>query len=65
MFVVRITMLEGRSDEQKEMLHSRLAGAVAHHFEWDSSDVRTVIQELPARHWGIAGVSVASRNNGA
>jgi 4-oxalocrotonate tautomerase len=59
--VVKITMLEGRTDEQKEALHERVAAAAAEHLGQPIEEVRTVIYDVRPRHWGIAGRSVAAR----
>lgn len=61
MLAIRITMLEGRDDAQIEALHERLAAAAAERLGWPLEDVRTLVHELPARNWGIAGRSVAER----
>ena len=65
MLIVRVNLLAGRTDEQKEQLHGELAQLAGRTFGVSAADVRTVLVEYPARHWGIGGVSVAHRRSGA
>jgi 4-oxalocrotonate tautomerase len=61
MFVIEITLTEGRSPEQKERLHAALAANAGDALGWDRDDVRTVIREVPLAHWGAGGQSFAAR----
>lgn len=61
MLVIQLTMMEGRSDEQCDAVHGCLADAAASELGWDRDDVRTIVYEVPKRHWGIGGESVAAR----
>jgi 4-oxalocrotonate tautomerase len=61
MFIVEITLTEGRSSERKEQLHAALAANAASALGWDRDDVRTVIREVPLAHWGAGGRSFAAR----
>jgi 4-oxalocrotonate tautomerase len=60
-FIIEITLTEGRSSEQKEQLHAALAANAAAALGWDRDDVRTVIREVPLAHWGAGGESFAAR----
>jgi 4-oxalocrotonate tautomerase len=61
MFIIEITITEGRSSEQKEQVHAALAANAAGALGWDRDDVRTVIREVPLAHWGVGGQSFAAR----
>jgi 4-oxalocrotonate tautomerase len=61
MFIIEITLTEGRSSEQKEQLHAALAANAASALGWDRDDVRTVVREVPMAHWGAGGQSFAAR----
>jgi 4-oxalocrotonate tautomerase len=61
MFIIEITITEGRSPEQKERLHAALALNAGDALGWDRDDVRTVIREVPLAHWGAGGQSFAAR----
>ena len=65
MIVIKTTMMEGRTEEQKEGLIRRLSEAAADELGWPLEEVRVVIYEVPKRHWGIAGESVAERESEA
>jgi 4-oxalocrotonate tautomerase len=60
MIVLRITMMRGRTDEQKEQLIERLTAAARDHLGVDAAAVRVAIVEVGAQDWGIGGQSVAA-----
>ncbi|HEY8346789.1 MAG TPA: 2-hydroxymuconate tautomerase family protein [Symbiobacteriaceae bacterium] len=55
MLVLRVTMLEGRTTEQKEALMARLSEAAARHLGAPLEEVRLVIHEVSVGHWGVGG----------
>ncbi|WP_448336737.1 tautomerase family protein [Chloroflexus aurantiacus] len=59
MLVLRITMLEGRSTEQKAELARALSAAAAAAFDVPLAEVRLIIQEVPPTHWTVGGLSMA------
>jgi 4-oxalocrotonate tautomerase len=61
MFIIEITLTEGRTPERKEQLHAALADNAGTALGWDREDVRTVIREVPPAHWGAGGRSFAAR----
>lgn len=63
MLVIKTTMMEGRTMEQKEALIRRLSETAADELGWPLEEVRMVIYEVPKNHWGIAGDSVAKRES--
>jgi|RhiMetdeSRZDD1v2_1073273.scaffolds.fasta_scaffold631760_4 4-oxalocrotonate tautomerase len=61
MLVLRVTMIEGRTLEQKTQLIRRLSEAAASHFDMPLAEVRLIIYEVQAAHWGVGGRSIAAR----
>nr|BBH92365.1 4-oxalocrotonate tautomerase [Thermogemmatispora argillosa] len=64
MLVLKVTMMEGRSEEQKERLIRLLSEAASRELGHPLDEVRVIIYEVPKRNWGIGGRSVASREAG-
>lgn len=60
---IQLTILEGRSLEQKERFINEVSGLTAEILESPIENVRVHIQETSAEHWGIAGKSVKKRRN--
>lgn len=58
MLLLRITILEGRSTEQKAELARALSAAAAAAFDVPLAEVRLIIQEVPPTHWTIGGISM-------
>ncbi len=56
--VAQINILEGRSDEQKEMLIREVTDAIARSLGAPAESVRIIITEMPKQHFGIGGQSV-------
>lgn len=63
MLVIKTTMMEGRTTEQKEALIRRLSETAADELGWPLEEVRMVIYEVSKNDWGIAGESVAKRES--
>jgi 4-oxalocrotonate tautomerase len=61
--VIKTTMTEGRTAEQKEALIRRISEAAAEELGWPLEEVRVVIYEVSKENWGIAGSSVAKRES--
>lgn len=57
---VQITMLEGRTIEQKHDLIKRLTDATAEALGGDPARVRVVIYEVSPDDWGIGGQPVSA-----
>ncbi len=57
--LVQVTMIEGRSPEQKAALHAALTDAVVGAVGAPRESVRVVIYEVPAGHWSVGGVPKA------
>ena len=58
---IQVTILEGRTPEQKERLIEQLSKTASDVLEAPMETVRVHLQETAATHWGIAGKSVAKR----
>ncbi|MEW6635313.1 MAG: 2-hydroxymuconate tautomerase family protein [Actinomycetota bacterium] len=63
MLVIKLTMMEGRTSEQKEALIRRLSEAAAVELDCPPEEVRMVIYEVSRQEWGIGGKSVAKRES--
>ncbi|MBC7182473.1 MAG: 4-oxalocrotonate tautomerase family protein [Marinobacter sp.] len=55
--VAQINILEGRSDEQKEMLIQEVTDAISRSLGAPVESVRIIITEMPKQHFGIGGQS--------
>lgn len=53
--IVSVTMLEGRSDEQKEKMFREVTEAICRTLDAAPESVRIVIHEAPRRHFAVAG----------
>ena len=60
---IQLTILEGRSLEQKERFIREVSDLTSEILESPIENVRVHIQETSAEHWGIAGKSVKKRRN--
>ena len=59
--LVTIYIIQGRSAETKEKLIQEVTHTVSHVLDAPVENVRVLIQEMPATHWGIAGQSMEKR----
>ncbi len=57
--LVQISMLPGRSPEQKRALLAEVTEAVVRTCKVAPEAVRVLITEIPPEHWGVAGISRA------
>ena len=53
--VAQINILEGRSDEQKEMLIREVTDAISRSLGAPVESIRIIITEMPKQHFGIGG----------
>lgn len=58
--LIQVTMVEGRSVEQKRELIRRLSDAAAEALDTPLDRVRIAIYEVDGESWGIAGETYAS-----
>ncbi len=59
--IIRVEMQAGRTPETKEMLIAALTATLVETLGVTPEQVRVLLFELPAAHWGIAGQSVEHR----
>ncbi|MGM0583661.1 MAG: 2-hydroxymuconate tautomerase [Pseudomonadota bacterium] len=57
--IVNVTMIEGRSDDQKEAMFREVTEAICRTLSAPPESVRIVVTEVPARHFAAAGESKA------
>lgn len=57
--IIEVTMIEGRSDDLKEDLIRELTNAAVKAIDAPIASVRVILREVPAQHFGAAGVSKA------
>lgn len=55
--IAQLNILEGRTDEQKEMLIREVSDAISRSLDAPVESVRIIINEMPKQHFGIAGQS--------
>ncbi|MCL5041774.1 MAG: 4-oxalocrotonate tautomerase family protein [Gammaproteobacteria bacterium] len=55
--VAQINILEGRTDEQKEMLIREVSDAIARSLGAPLDSVQVILNEMPKQHFGIGGQS--------
>lgn len=55
--IAHIHIMEGRSDEQKEMLVEEVTSAISRSLDSPEMNIRVLIHEMPKQNWGIAGSS--------
>ncbi len=54
--LVQVTMIKGRSAEQKARIIDDITTAMERNADAPRETVRVIIQEVPAENWGVAGV---------
>ncbi len=57
--LVQATILEGRSQAQKEAFCHAVAEAAVEHLNVKLPQVRVIISEVPPQHWTVGGVTKA------
>ncbi len=62
--LVQATIMEGRTQEQKEAFFRGVTQVAVETLNVKPEQVRVVINEVPRTHWAIGGVSVAERDKG-
>lgn len=62
---IQVTMLEGRSVEQKHELMRRLSEATADILGGDPERIRVALYEVSGDDWAVGGVPVSVRQSAA
>ena len=57
--LIEVTLIEGRTAEQKSALITEVTDAVERSVGAPRAAIRVVIRELPPEHWAIGGISIA------
>ena len=60
--IVRIEMLPGRTQQQKDELIKAMTNAMATIAKTSTEAVHVIIVETAAEHWGMGGETIAARN---
>ncbi|HWT18722.1 MAG TPA: 4-oxalocrotonate tautomerase [Variovorax sp.] len=55
--LIQVTLIEGRSAEAKTALIRGLTDAAVDAIAAPRESIRVILQEVPAAHWGVGGVS--------
>jgi 4-oxalocrotonate tautomerase len=53
--LVQITVIEGRTPEQKRALFASVTDAVETSLDAPRASIRVILQEVPAAHWAVGG----------
>jgi 4-oxalocrotonate tautomerase len=59
--LIEVTIIEGRTPDQKRALITGITDAVETAIAAPRDAIRVAIRELPAENWAIGGVSIAER----
>ncbi|HET9621068.1 MAG TPA: 2-hydroxymuconate tautomerase [Kofleriaceae bacterium] len=54
--VIEISLIEGRSKEQKRALMASVTDAVERSIGAPRETIRVILREVPAEHWAVGGV---------
>jgi 4-oxalocrotonate tautomerase len=57
--IINIQIFEGRSPEKVKNLIASVTDTVAQELDSPKERIRVLVTEVPATHWGIAGVPVS------
>ena len=60
--IVEITLIEGRSAPAKRRLIEKVTDAVVESIEAPRESVRVILREIPALHFGVAGMTRENAN---
>jgi 4-oxalocrotonate tautomerase len=55
--IANIQILQGRGPDMKASLIRAVTDAIADTLEVKPESIRVILQEVPAEHWGIGGIS--------
>lgn len=58
--LIQVTLIEGRSAEEKIALIRGLTDATIETIGASRESVRVILQEVPSAHWGVGGVPKTS-----
>jgi 4-oxalocrotonate tautomerase len=55
--IANLQILQGREPQLKEALIRAVTAAIVDVLKVKPESIRVILQEIPAEHWGIGGVS--------
>jgi 4-oxalocrotonate tautomerase len=61
--ILSVQLIAGRPPELKERLIAELTQTAVDVLDVPAQSVRVILTEVPAEHWGVAGVSRAAQQN--
>lgn len=61
--IVQVSLLAGRSDQQKKKLLSSITEAVVNSVGGSPDSVRVIINEINPSHWSVAGIPFSERES--
>jgi 4-oxalocrotonate tautomerase len=61
MLILKVSILEGRTEAQKAELIRRLTAAAELYLNEPADAVRVILYEVPTTNWGAGGVTMAKR----
>lgn len=53
--IITVQVIEGRSDEQVKALIAEMTEVTARCLNVNAEQVRVLVHEVPAKHWGVGG----------
>jgi 4-oxalocrotonate tautomerase len=57
--IIQITLIEGRTDEQKSEMYKEVTEAICRTLGTPRENVRIMLNEIPAQHFAVAGAAKA------
>ena len=57
---VNIRLIEGRSQQQKDEISTRVVDAISHVLQLPRDDIWIVFEDVPAEDWYVGSTSVAA-----
>ncbi|MEJ2612039.1 MAG: 2-hydroxymuconate tautomerase family protein [Candidatus Thiodiazotropha sp.] len=60
--LIQATIMEGRTQEQKEAFFKGITQVAVETLNVKPEQVRVIINQVPTTHWAIGGISVAERD---
>ncbi len=60
--LVQVSLLKGRTEQQKRNLLTAITDAVVESVDAKPASVRVIINEIESEHWSVAGVPFSERD---
>ncbi len=60
--LVQVSLLKGRTEQQKRNLLTAITDAVVEAVNAKPASVRVIINEIESEHWSVAGVPFSERD---